>query len=87
MWMFSGKTIRLEEEAKQVGLKINTGKTKTLRMNAGNQEKIEINDQEIEAVDQFTYLGAPLCKEGGGMKGLKNSKKEKHSLNSKRSGT
>lgn len=50
-----GKTTRLEEEAKRVGLKINTGKTKTLRMNAGNQEKIKINDKEIKDVDQFTY--------------------------------
>ena len=43
-----------------------------MRINARNQEKIQINRQDIEEVDQFTYLGATVCKEGGGMKDLKN---------------
>merc|ERR1712030_4623 len=60
------------EEAKRVGLKINTAKTKNMRINARNQEKIKINGQDIEETEEFTYLGATVCKEGGGMKDLKN---------------
>ena len=66
------KTRRMEEEAKRVGLKINTAKTKNMRINARNQEKIKINGQDIEETEEFTYLGATVCKEGGGMKDLKN---------------
>ena len=62
------KTTKLEEEARRVGLKVSTEKTKTMRINARNQDKIVVNDIE----DEFTYLGAKVCKEGGGMKDLKN---------------
>ena len=62
------KTTRLEEGARRMGLKINKEKTKAMRINATNQEKIIINGQDIEDVDEFVYLGA----KGGGMKDLKN---------------
>ena len=29
-------------------------------------------EQEIEDVNEFTYLGANVCKHGGGMKDLRN---------------
>ena len=66
------KTTRLDEETRRVGLKINNEKTKAMRINARNQEKIITNGQDIEDVDQFVYLGAKVCKEGGCMKDLKN---------------
>ena len=66
------KTTRLVEEARRVGLKINKEKTKAMRINARNQEKIIINGQDIGDVNEFVYLGAKVCKEGGGMKDLKN---------------
>ena len=66
------KTTKLDQEGERVGLKINIGKTKGMRINAKNQEKINIKEQDIEEVDEFTYLGATICKEGGGMKDLKN---------------
>ena len=62
------KTTRLNEEARRVGLKIDKEKTKAMRINARNQEKIIINGQDIEDVDEFVYLGAKVCKERGGMK-------------------
>ena len=55
-----------------MGLKINEGKTKAMRIHARNQEKIIINGQGIEDVNEFVYLGARVCKEGGGVKDLKN---------------
>jgi len=41
-------------------------------INASNQENIIINGQGIENVEEFVYLRAKVCKEGGGMKDLKN---------------
>ena len=55
-----------------MGLKINEEKTKEMRISARNQEKIAINGQDIEDVDELVYLGAKVCKERGGMKDLKN---------------
>lgn len=62
----------MEEEARWVGLKINTGKTKTMRIYARNQEKIKVNGEYTEDGDEFTYIGATVSKDGGGMKDLKN---------------
>ena len=48
-------------------------KTKVMKVNAKNQEGITINGLDnIEEVEAFTYLGAKMCKEGGGVKDLKN---------------
>ena len=43
-------------------------KTKVIRINAKNQEMIMIAGQGIAEVDEFSYLGATLNVEGGGMK-------------------
>ena len=45
-----------------------------MRINAKNQELIMIDGEGVaEAVDEFTYLGATVCKEeGAGMKDPKN---------------
>ena len=51
---------------------MNAEKTKILRINPTNQESITVEDQSIEEVHKFTYLGATVCKEGGGMEDLKN---------------
>ena len=67
----STKQHRIDDEARRVGLKINVEK-KLMRINAKNQQIIKTDGQGIEEVDDFTYLGATHCKEGGGMKDLKN---------------
>ena len=66
------KTRKLEEEARRVRLKVSTEKTKTIRINARDQDRIVVNERHIEDVDELTYLGAKVCKEGSGMKDLKN---------------
>ena len=44
-----------------------------MRINAKNQEKITVDGQDITEVETFNYLGATICKEGGGgMKDIKN---------------
>ena len=45
------KTTRLIEKARRVRLKINIGKTKVMRINARNQERIIIDRHDIEDVD------------------------------------
>lgn len=59
------KTNKLAEAASKTGLKINIGKTNTMRINSKVKTNIRINNEELEDVDQFTYLGAQLNKEQG----------------------
>ena len=61
------KTTRTNKEAGRVGLM-----TKMMRINAKSQEKITVNAQDISEMKTFNYLGATICKEGGGMKDIKN---------------
>ena len=48
----------LEETAKQTGLLINPQKTKTMRINTTQTDKLTIRDTEVEHVEQFIYLGS-----------------------------
>ena len=59
------KTQKLHEHAKQVGLKINIRKTKIMRLNTTIQDPVKIDDQQIEDVKTFTYLGGIVTTEGG----------------------
>lgn len=43
-----------------------------MRINVKNHGKIKGDGQDIEHVHEFTYLGATICKEVGGIKDLKN---------------
>ena len=61
----------MDAEATRVGSSINMEKTKVTRINAKNQELIMIPGQGVAQVDEFTYLGATVFKEGGGVKDLK----------------
>ena len=57
------KTSRLVEEAARVGLKINLKKSKVMRINARNDQRIKVNDEQVDGVEEFLYLGALLDKE------------------------
>ena len=78
------KINKLNTESRRVGLKMNAEKTKLLRINTTNQESITFEDQIIEEVQKCEYLGATVCKEGGGMEDFKEptsacQKQEVHS--------
>ena len=62
----------MNNEARRVALKIKKEKTKVMRLNAKSQERITVDGQGIGEVETFNYQGATTCKEGGGMKDLKN---------------
>ena len=59
------KTDRLYRVAQRVGLKVNSQKAKVMRINSRNDDRIYINGEEVEDINKFVYLGAPLTKSGG----------------------
>ena len=58
------KTSKFSNTAAQIGLKASTKKTKHMRMNARSDEKIKMQDEEIEEVTEFTYLGSKMSENG-----------------------
>jgi hypothetical protein len=55
--------ILLEQNAKKVGLQINTTKTKVLTQTRANNptvQNITIGEQKIDEVKHFTYLGTVI---------------------------
>lgn len=62
------KPSELTKKADSVGLKINSRKTKIMKINVQKKDKIKINDEELEEVSQFCYLGSTLTVEGDIMK-------------------
>ena len=66
------KTAKLSSYAAKTGLQINLNKTKTMHINRKSNEKINIDDQDIEAVEDFTYLGSILSVNNGAEKDIKS---------------
>lgn len=64
------KVEKLQEEVVNVGLKINSSKTKQMRANCNNKNKVTVNDTEI-GVDTFLYLGSVVTKTGGAEEDVK----------------
>jgi hypothetical protein len=54
----------LEDEAKLVGLKVNSGKTKLMKINTNVQNQLQVNGDDIGAVEEFTYLGSLVTRDG-----------------------
>ena len=50
----------MTRKAGEIGLKISTKKTKHLRMNSRTEAAIMPNGEEIEAMEDFTYLGSKM---------------------------
>ena len=65
------KTNRLVENAERTGLRVNVGKCKVMRINARNNEAITGNGLALDGVEKFIYLGATVCKQGGGEEDIK----------------
>ena len=58
------KSDRLTTLASQLGMNIQVKKTKIMKMNTNNSEPVIINNQHIEEVDEFTYLGSKVSTDG-----------------------
>lgn len=61
----------LVNEAAKVGLKINIGKTKVMKINVRNNTPLKIGDTNLEEVDEFVYLGSTITKDGGAVEDVK----------------
>ena len=59
------KLNKIAEVSSKVGLKINTKKTKFITVNGNGNPEIQINNQSIEKVDKFCYLGSAISEKGG----------------------
>ena len=59
------KLLKLDEEARKTGLKINVKKTKSLRLNHTIEATFTIRQDTIEEVQDFSYLGSTVSTEGG----------------------
>ena len=61
----------MAEEAARVELKLNARKCKTLRTEcSSSREKIVVDGEEVDDVEEFTYLVAIVDKEGGSSKDI-----------------
>jgi hypothetical protein len=55
----------LKVEAQNTGLKINSQKTKKMRVTPKNKDRFYLEGREIEAVNKFCYLGCTVSLDGG----------------------
>ena len=59
------KTNRLNSFSQNTGLKINIKKTKLLKINVANEDTITVEENPVEVVESFTYLGSIVDQKGG----------------------
>ena len=59
------KTIQLKELSERVGLFININKTKTMKINIEDNAAVNLGNDNLEEVENFTYLGSIVSKNGG----------------------
>lgn len=63
---------KLNEIARQAGLRINEEKTKVMRINTGVREAVKIDEKDVEYVEIFTYLGGVITTKGGADEDINN---------------
>ena len=59
------KTNLLTQHASQIGMKVNSAKTKLMRMKTNNTQGVAADGKDIEEVTDFTYLGSRVNVTGG----------------------
>ncbi|VDO75968.1 unnamed protein product [Schistosoma margrebowiei] len=59
------KTAGVSAVSASVGLNIHKGKTKVLNFNTENSSPITLDDETLEDVESFTYLGSIINEQGG----------------------
>ncbi|XP_039639813.1 uncharacterized protein LOC120548003 [Perca fluviatilis] len=59
------KATRSHEHSQQIGLRRNVGKTKVMRLNTKTHQPITIEEQSLEDVVKFIYLGSNISTGGG----------------------
>ena len=64
-------TYRLYDEEFKVGLKVNDEKTKSMQIMDTSNNRLSIQNKQIEDVDAFAYLGSVVSTEGGAEEDIK----------------
>ena len=59
------KTNSVKDSSAQIGLHINRGKTKVLKISTTITEPVQLDDDLLEEVNCFTYLGSVVDTQGG----------------------
>jgi len=59
------KMVALRSPSARVGLKINTRKTREMRIQVREGNPLHIGSEDIQRVDNFTYLGSMVSVTGG----------------------
>ena len=59
------KVTRLAKISAKTGLRINKSKTKVMRVKTRNVDKIKLDGEAIDEVEDFTYFGSNISKDGG----------------------
>ncbi|XP_063436440.1 uncharacterized protein LOC134717872 [Mytilus trossulus] len=62
---------RLEQNARMIGLKINSKKTQIMRVNMLNTPDIKVNGEQLELAQSLFYIGSVVTSEGGAEKDIK----------------
>ena len=60
------KLYKIKQHGDQVGLRINSVKTKSMCVNVADDRRFNMEGEDIEDVDRFTYLGSVVTKGGAG---------------------
>src|ERR1700761_8366549 len=67
---------RLNVACEEFGMKINVSKTKVMHVGKNRKEVVcELNDQVLEQVSQFKYLGTMFCEDGKLVKEIDHRRK------------
>ena len=64
------KQKQLAKISAKMGLRISKSKTKVMRVNTRNADKIELKGEAIDEVEDFAYLGNNISKVGGSDQGI-----------------
>ena len=59
------KTSTIATNSARLGLSIHRGKSKVMRVNSANTAPIMLEGEALEEVEEFTYLGSIVNKQGG----------------------
>ena len=59
------KTEAICQNSAKIGLQLNVAKTQVMKINTNNPNPILVNNEQIEEVDKFCYLGSIVAPGGG----------------------
>ena len=75
------KTERLQEKSSQLGIKIDVGKTKVVKVYSRSSEPISLESGTVEEVQDFIYLGSNISTNGGADKDVElRTNKARHAF-------